>query len=584
MADGYSGSREEDLVGEVIGEQSRMEIGRANFNTFWQEVALRVDPSTAYFTTPFVTPGTQRSEYMFDSTASTMLSRAVAVFESMCTPRTQKWHNLIPTANSLVDDHDTKVYLDAFRDLLFKARYSTKANFANQNSEMLRSFLCYGNGVLYVDDDPGVSLRYKAIHLGETWFTEDHNGRVDTVHRKFKLNAKQLVAQFEKSGKLPEGALEAARTTPAREFEVIHCCKPNPEYESRRMDWRGKKVVSYYVCQRRIMETSGHFTLPYVVARYRVNMREVYGRGPIMDVLPSIRTVNEQQKTNLKAGQRIATPPLLAHRDGIMGQVNLRSDNVNYGGIDDNGRQLIQPMKTADNLPVSLEMQQSEQNVIKDNLFADVFEALRDNPQMTATQALQLVQERGVLMSPPVGRLQTEAYGPMIEREIDLLSHVGGGEFLMQAIGAPPQQLRALGGNVGIEYDAPINREQNAAEGVAILNWINAITPLINDDPDAKAIMKPMDTIRELAKVFNVPAKLVATDEEIAAQKQAAATQAQISGLLAAAPSLTESAKNIAQANQIASQTGQQGMPGQSGPGLPNFGEIPRAPSLPSAA
>lgn len=555
----------DDSVRHIIDEQGRMEAARSNFDSHWQEVAERVDPSGAYFTTRDRTPGEKRTEKLFDSTASISLGRATAAFESMVTPRTQKWHGMTSGEPSLEEDQPTRIYLEAFRDLLFRVRYSTKANFANQNSEFIRSFLCYGNAVMYLDDDPGRSLRYKLCHLAECFFAEDHAGRVDRVHRKFKLTARQIVQKFQ-GAPLPFHVMEAAVKTPSADYDLLHCVYPNPQVDMRGTAQERMPIVGKYILvgENVVLETAGYRTLPYIVARYRVNARETYGRSPAMDVLPAIKTVNEMQKTNLRVGQRVAQPPLLAYRDGFANPFSMRADALNFGGLDEQGRQLVQPMQTSGNLPVSLEMQDGERQVIKDAFFVTLFQILEENPVKTATQVLEEVQQRGVLMSPPVGRLQSEAYGPMIEREIDLLSQVEGGDYLQRSLGDMPETLIERGGAFEIEYDAPINKAQKAEEGVAILRTIEAATPLAQIDPGVLKVIKIRDSIRALARINGMPSNLIASDEEIDAQAEEESAQADVSQVLAGAPVIAGAAKDLAQAESLAGIAGTRQLAGQA--------------------
>ncbi len=537
---------------DAMSEQSRMEAGRSNFDTLWQDVADRVDPMAGYFT-KVLSPGQQRTEKMFDSTAAISLGRATAAFESFCTPRTQKWQGLVPSSAALRKDRSVMMYLEAFRDLLFQIRYSSQSNFANQNSVSIRSFLNYGNGVMYVDDDPGKSLRYKAIALPESYFAEDHNGRIDRFHRKFKLTARQLLGKFGEKALSPR-LREVAEKDANREFDVIHRVCDNYDRDPRRKDYAGMPLLGYYIVpvEEHVVDMAGFRSLPYVVSRYRTNAREVYGRGPVMDILATIKTVNEMQKTNLRVGQRTAAPPLLAYRDGIQAPFNMRSDHVNYGQLTERGEALIKPLETGGQLPVSLEMQQAEREVIQDALFIEIFNVLKDNPQMTATQTLQLVQERGVLMAPSVGNLQTGAYGPMTVREIELLSAIAGGDWLVDQIGEMPEALAAVGGNYEVEFDAPINKAQRAEEGVAILQTLQDAIPLAQIDPGVLKVFKLRDSIRALAEIRGVPTRLLMSDEDIEAQDQDDASAEQLQQLLAAAPVAASSIKDLAQAQALA--------------------------------
>jgi hypothetical protein len=535
-----------------MSEQSRMETGRANFNTLWQDVADRVDPAAGNFTVQR-SAGAPVGEKQFDAKATIAVGRATAAFESMVAPRTQKWQGLTPSNAALRKDQGVKIYMEAFRDLLFQVRYSIRSNFANQNSEVIRSFLNFGNGVMYVDDDPGKSLRYKAIALPESYFAEDHNGRVDRFHRKFVLTARQLAQKFP-NAQWSSAIRSAIEKRPGEKFEVIHRVCTNWDLDPRRRDYMGMPLQGLYLlpCEQQVIEVAGFDSMPYLVSRYRVNPGEVYGRGPVMDVLANIKTINEMKKTNLKAGQRMATPPLLAHADGIARPpFNIRADQVNYGWIDENGRKKLQPMDTGANLPVSLEMQQAEGEIIDDALFVTLFQILQENPNKTATQVLEEVQQRGILMSPPVGNLQFGFYGPMTLREIDLLAAIGGGAWLEQQLGEPPRALIEAGGEYEIEYDAPINKAQRAEEGIAILQTLQDAAALGQLDPAAPKIIKARQSLRRLAEIRGMPSDLLMTDEEIEALEEGEQQQGDLQQLLAAAPVVADSARNLAQANAV---------------------------------
>jgi hypothetical protein len=49
-----------------------------------------------------------------------------------------------------------------------------------------------------------------------------------------------------------------------------------------------------------------------------------------------------------------------------------------------------------------------------------LFKVLSEHPNMTATQVIELVNEKGMLVAPTLGRQHTEYVGGMVERELDL--------------------------------------------------------------------------------------------------------------------------------------------------------------------
>ena len=94
--------------------------------------------------------------------------------------------------------HDIKLYMDALNDLLWKRRYSPKANFSGQAHEVRLSLGSYGTGCQLVMPRKGGGAKYRAIHLSEIFIAENNDGFIDTVHRKFEMTVRQTVMEFGK--------------------------------------------------------------------------------------------------------------------------------------------------------------------------------------------------------------------------------------------------------------------------------------------------------------------------------------------------------------------------------------------------
>jgi hypothetical protein len=344
----------------------------------------------------------------------------------------------------------------------------------------------------------------------------------------------------------------ALEKNPEREFEFLHCVKPNQDIKPGRKDYRGMKWISYYVCyeSRMIMSEGGYETFPYAVSRYVTAPKEIYGRSPAMTVLPDIKMINEMSKTVLRAAHKIVDPPLLLQEDGVLQAFNTRPGALNFGGVDEQGRQVVQPLQTGARVDIGMDMMEQRRRVINDAFLITLFQILVEAPTMTATEAMLRAQEKGALLAPTMGRQQSEMLGPMIERELDILARAG-------VLPPMPEPLREAGGDVQIEYVSPLNRAQRAEEGVAILRTLEAIGPLAQIDPRVMMIFKPEEIARELSEINGVPAKILRSKEEMdemVAQEQQAAQAQQ---LLAAAPVAANSAKTLVEAQALAGQVPQ---------------------------
>jgi hypothetical protein len=533
---------------EVVREQEQMAGDRGQWEEHWREVAERVLPRENWFQASDKTPGEKRQEKVFDATAGLALERFAAAMESMLTPRTMKWHKLTVQDAELMDNVQVQAYLDEVTNILFRVRYSPRANFASQVHENYLSLGAFGSGALFVDDIVGFGLRYKSIHLSEIFFSENHVGIVDKVHRKFELTARQAAEKWGVD-KLPEKIKTALEKQPERKFEFLHCVKPNPDRDPRRRDYRGMPFVSYYVCltSRMMLSESGYNTFPYAISRYVTAPKEIYGRSPAMTVLPDIKMLNEMSKTVIRAAHKIVDPPLLLQEDGVLQAFNTRPGALNYGGVDDQGRAVVQPLQSGARVDIGMDMMEQRRRVINDAFLITLFQILVETPNMTATEAMLRAQEKGALLAPTMGRQQSEMLGPLIERELDILARAG-------VLPPMPDALVERGGEVDVEYVSPLNRSQRAEEGVAILRTLESVVPLAQLDPNVMLRFNPDMIVKELAEINGVPAKILRSDEEVQAILAQQQQQIQAQQLLEAAPIAASSAKTLAETAALAGQ------------------------------
>lgn len=539
---------------DAMRDFEAMKEYRVNFDTQWQEVSERVWPERSLFNVLERSAGDKRTEHLFDSTAMLALPKFAAAMDSLLTPRTQRWHKVTVLDDGLAADHEVKRYLETVNEILWRARYSPKANFAGQQSEAYMSIGAFGNGVVFVDDVVGVGLRYKSCHLGEIYYAENYYGRIDKLFRRFKMTARQIVQAFGKDA--AQKARDAVERTPEREFWVIHAVRPNPEIVPRDRSFRGMQFQSLYIFEetKEEMSVGGYRTFPYIIYRHITTPGETYGRGPAMMVLPGIKTANEMKKTILRAGHLATRPPLLLPEDGALNAFNLRPDALNFGGLSRDGTELVKPLNINARLDFGAELLEEERRAINDAFLINLFQILVDQPNMTATEAMFRAQEKGQLLTPTMGRHQSEGLGPMIEREIDILANAG-------QLPPMPDKLRDAGGEINIEYTAPLNRMQRTEDGVAILRTLEQLTPLAQIEPSVMQIFDPEATARELSDINGVPAKVLRSREMIEAMNEQRQQQQAMATALEAAPVLASSAKDMMAAQQLAQQQGQSVVP-----------------------
>lgn len=533
-----------DLAESLLRDFEAAKDNRGTFNSHYEDVARLVLPS---FQNSFIgetySPGIERGADMFDVTANTALFRFAAAMESELTPRNGKWHRFTVIDPYLMKKRAVQLWCDQVNDLLFHYRYAPAANFQSQQHDGYVSLGAFGTAAMFVDTlrGPGArGLRYKNLHLGETYFAENHQGIVDTVYRYTRMTLRQIVQRWGEAA-LDNKLQGIFAKKPEERVHVLHCIRPREDYQAERIDTKGMPFASYYVLVegKVVLEEGGYRTFPVPTARYLTAPGEIYGRSPAMMVLPAIKVLNEEKKTVLKQGHRVVDPVLLAHDDGVLNGFSLKPGSINSGAVSADGRPLVHPLPTG-NIAISKELMDDERGAINDAFLVSLFQILVDQPQMTATEVLERAREKGALLSPTMGRFQSESIGPLIAREYDVLKQLG-------LIPPPPPEVIEARAEWKVEFDAPLNRAMRAEEGAGLQRTVQFAMEIANatQDPSVLDVFDFDVAIPDLADINATPYRWMADPVAVAAKRQQRRSAQAVQHLVTAAPALASTLQAI---------------------------------------
>jgi len=544
-----------ETTDDLIRVYENLKGSRGVWEQHWEEIAERILPRQVGFVGDR-TPGEKRTQKVFDSKPMIALERFGAINDSMLTPRQTKWHNLRTTDATLNRRPEVQDWFYQVNQILYDARYTPAANFSGQNFERWLSSGAFGTGILFTDFDDGRGsmqrgLRYRCNNLRDCFLLENHQGVIDTVYRRLRLTARQAAQRWGRE-KLPECVLKDldSPTKQDTQHEFVHIVRPRTDYWPGRMDERGRPWQSLYihVRERKVMEDGGYTSWPYSISRYVTAPDEVYGRSPAMSALADIKMLNEMSRTDIRAVHKLVDPPILLHDDGVLGggatTVNMKPGGLNFGGVDKNGNQLIQPFNTGARVDINEAKMQQRREAIDEAFFVTLFQILVDTPRMTATEALIRAQEKGMLLAPMIGRQQSEALGPLIERELDLLS-------FHRYLPPMPEALVEAGGEFEIVYDSPMSRMQRAEELVGVQRSMEILAPFAQLDPTVLDVFNTERLSRLTAEVSGVPTTALNTPDEVAEIRAQRAQQQQAAAVVGAAQPLAGALKDAAQANAL---------------------------------
>lgn len=528
---------------DILKRQQALAGARSNFETIWQQIAERMLPGSANFTSKR-TPGTERTERMFDATGALAVRKYATILESATIPRNQEYHGLTADFDGGEPSQDVKAYFEDVNKRLFKARYAASSNFTGQSGSALLELAAFGNASMFVDDEPGFGLRYRAIPLAESYFSENHVGMVDTHYRKFEYTARQAVLKW--GDRCPEKIKQAATQDPDSMWCFVHVVQPNDgSREDGLLKDHAWQSITVSEVGEAVVQVGGYYTWPYPIMRDLTSAGEVYGRSPGVWVLPDVKMLNEMNRTVLRAGHKAVDPPVLLQEDGALTQFDLRPGALNFGGVSQDGSPLAIPFQNGARIDMGLELMQMKQQIINEAHFITLFQILVDNPKMTATEVMERAQEKGMFLGPLAGRQQSEFLGPLIERELDILAR-------KNQLPEMPEELAEAGGKYKVVYKSPLARAQRAEEGVAILRTIESMIPLAEARPDILDNVDWDATIRALGEINGMAAKLFTPMEAMQGIRDQRAQQQQAMQMAEAAPGVAGAVKDLSEAGAAA--------------------------------
>jgi hypothetical protein len=543
--------REEKIVYESLQEFQALATYRNVFAGQYEEVAELIDPNSrnTFFYGSANFPGQKKTDRQVDATGMMANNRFGAICDSLLTPRNMTWHGL-EFDEYIMKDRNVRLWCEQATRRLFKLRYAPLAGFTANNTISYRNLGAYGTMGLFMDELDNTmfpytqGIRYKAMGVGEMFIRQNHQGIVDGLIRWFKLTARQA---YQKWGtKIPQILWAPLEANSEGLFDFIHRICPRDDYDAGRIDEKGKPYASYYVSipGRTLLSEGGYRRFPAAISRYEQAPNEVMGRSPAMNVLPALKTLNAQKRTFLKVGHRQADPVLLTQDDGMVG-MSLRPGAMNPGGMSADGKMLVGVLPTG-NIQTTEKMMEMEQALINDAFFVTLFQMalnLKDIPQMTATQVIEIMNQKGILLAPTVGNQMSGYLGPMIERELDIAAEIGAFRDIPM-----PGRLREARGMPQATYSSPISKAMEAQEASGFIRTAEVAKEIVAITGDHRYLDAfDFDTaMPEIARINSVPESWMSAPDAIAAKRKERAAQQQQQMAIQAAPAKAALAKAAA--------------------------------------
>lgn len=512
---------------------------REPYDSKWDELAVFCDPRNAYFRVKRSNGDLSQLIPKMDDTAQLHLPMYAAVLNSMMTPQAYLWHKM-----RFIDDGVQAQYgglLAKQNEMLFNMRYSATSNFQAAINEAYISSAVFGHGIIQIVPDlKRKRVNYYALPVKEFYIDKDAFGFINTFYRKVDMKMRHVLQQF--PNYLPEKYKDREDTKWLDDnIEVLHAVEPSfkssTKYHSAYIDITNKEMME---------EPSEMGYCTYMGFRSSVfpSSDDPYGFSPCMSVLPSIKALNSLQFNFLKQTDMAGQPTLLTNSDIIDATKVAANGTVVEGGIDDEGRQMVQALRTYNEMPALDYQIQQYQEKIRQALFVNYLATFSPTQSRSATDAMIKANEKANLVAPAGDRIARELLLPLIEAELKIYGD-------MNILPQMPAELKDLRTQYDIILDSPLLKGQRMDSVNSAVTLIQYISQFAAIDPNAANSVNADRLIRYLQDAMNVPASVMNTQEEVQAINEAKANAQDMQMIAQNASGVGSAIKDLAQAEQI---------------------------------
>lgn len=449
------------------------------------------------------TKGSKKNQDVYDSTAVVGVQRFATRIQSILVPPWRRWTTLV-SGNAIPEDEreDVNRILANITEEFF--RHLDHSNFAVRSHESFQD-LGVSTGALLFHEGKGTELfTFSSIPLSSLYLEEGPDGEVQTVWRKLSVSIRNIPGMW-KDVRLTDTLKDMLSTSPDKEVELIE----GTIYNGKDYDY----VVLFKEAElvRRSFEIS-----PWIVFRWSTIPGEVYGRGPVLTVLPDILTLNKVREYVLLNGAMNIAGMYTARNDGVLNPytVEFAPNTILPVASNDRNNPSIRALEQSGNFDLSQIIISDLQTNVKKALFVDQLGPV-DGAVRSATEISVRNQELLQDIGGSFGRLQTEMVTKIVNR----------GVHILQKAGKIPN-FRIDGEEVSLRHQSPLAKAQDQEDVLAFQQFLEIGGAL---GPEVMMLgTKVEDAPSWLARKLGLDPELIRSEgERMQMQQQAAAAAAQ---------------------------------------------------------
>lgn len=444
----------------------------------------------------FHSPGQTKNRHVYDSTAVDGLQTFAARIHGSMVPSWKQWTKFEAGSDIPKDEVDSiNKDLEEINEIVFN-----QINLSNFSTEISSSLidLGIGTGAIEVEEVEfgagGSVLMFTNVPLAELYPEKPARGPIINTWKRFKILPGDIKTTWPEA-ELSEELIRLEKNNSLEEVEL------KIGHLFNKKDKRYHQIVMHEESKHLIF-TQSFKTKRTIVFRWSVVPGEIFGRGPIMQIMADIRTANKVKEFTLKNGAIQMAGIYTGVDDGIF---NPHTARIAPGVIIPVGSNLssnpsMRALERSGDLGLGELILADLQNTIKRALFANPLGEVTD-PVKSATEQLIRMQEMLKSAGAQIGRQKTEMAEPIMAAVVDILSSLG-----------EIPKIEVDGKEVKLRHTSPLAQAEDLDDFQNSQVWFGAISLL---PPEVVAVTVKVEELPKYwGEKLGISAALIRTEDE----------------------------------------------------------------------
>jgi len=530
------------------------------FRAHHSDIADHLIPRRPRFFVSDNNRGDRRSTKIIDSTGTMALDTFASGMLLGTVSPSSPWVRLTLSDPLLAEDYAGKAYMDDLTDRFLEV--CAKSNIYDSFLSMFKDGGAFGTSPIILEEDFRRVFNATTLPVGSYRVGLGQQDQVEVLAREFRMTVRQLVGTFglqdddeeiNWSHFSPEVKSYWDRGHKEIWVDVRHIIQPNEDYDPSLSQSRYKKYVSCYYERgsssgdrqsyrsNTVLSEKGYDDFPVLVFRFDRGVGDAYATDcPGMTALGDLKALQHLHKRHAMAIDKMVNPPMKAvagaesKRWSTLPGDTLYIDPMTQGAWGAEPVFQIQP-----NTNDLKEMIRDHQFRINQAFFVPGFLSLMSSAnerdrEKTAREIDEMAREKFMRTGGLAERMKHDVLSKAVNVILGFMENQG-------LIDDPPEHL--AGADMKVEFISPMMQSQKLvglASTERLIGFVAQIAESSVKNPDAWKKVDIDNAIDAYANGAGAPAKIMRTDEQVAAMREA---EAKIRAAQAQAEMLAQGAK-----------------------------------------